>query len=509
MTDVFGFPGVEPPNSLIKKLEQTVGGTWTPLAGDDAFFLEGREVIEAATTEPVGAFAATPTASEATNSAVDAILKPDPMAEDYEISNVIESTIGRHEYRQQLVDGAPVVGGQYGIHWTLNGTMTFTGLPVGDLENRDPGIRPHRSHEEVRQAMRQVLELSKRARIDLELVVFPIHGRGIWAYKGKSVLRNPPADLRIYLKADDLTLMLSHDITCSSSYGEASLYPVSPLRTPYLRPTLLEGLDSVQGNGFSGSLIAVSRGGGTIPPMTSTHDYRMAPSDPGFEEVSAYHYACDAAGWFAQKLGPDIFSGHPFKPLKVVTNDRQVSSFTVAVYYPSSGEVHLSSSRRRNPALSADIVRHEFAHAMADRICQLNRSASIEAKVLSEGFADYCTCSALDDPRFGDYVKDEPNGARNCSDSAVKFMRPFSTANMYSNGTAWASILWDLRSELGPGVADMLATHSMYYLDSGATVESARAALLQTDRELFPSATNGNAGRHEQVINDHYKARLP
>jgi hypothetical protein len=248
--------------------------------------------------------------------------------------------------------------------------------------------------------------------------------------------------------------------------------------------------------------VAPTRG---IAITDAGRDYRIGPADAGFDEVSAYYHAQAAARWFGGTLQPMVFDAHPFQPLKIFTGDRSVRS-SVAIYIPETGEIRLGDARR-NPARSADIIFHEFTHAVVDRICRLNRSAGRQAKILSEGFADYCASSALDDPRFGDYVQDAPAGARNCSDPTLRFPVAFDDeGEPYRSGAVWAAVLWDIRSVVGAGIADLLALNSLYYLTPNSTIEEALAALIKTDRTLFVG--HAGQGRHEDVINEKYSARL-
>ena len=54
---------------------------------------------------------------------------------------------------------------------------------------------------------------------------------------------------------------------------------------------------------------------------------------------------------------------------------------------------------------------HEFTHAVVHRIARLDDEfASPIARGINEGFADYAQATFFDDPRFGDWVRDEPKG---------------------------------------------------------------------------------------------------
>lgn len=499
--DVLGTPGIDAPARLIDDLQRATDCPWSQLVDNDGLFLTC--VLEVPPTEPHEGSPATP--SGVARTAVDVVLPPARAARTAgagePVVAVLQSATGRHEVHQQLLRGAPVLGGTYRLHYGAQ-SVTLTGRPLGDLAERDPGPWPGVADAEVRRSMREALDLPASAGIELERVVFPTEGRGVWAVKGECVLQDPPADLRIVVRVDDLALLLSYDIACSALFGEASVYPVSPSRTPETVQTLLAALGPQPPDRLRGALFDVGpvRGDGMV---SSTRDFRCKPEDPGFDEVSVYAHLQAGARWFAAVLGDELFTEAPFNPLRVFTGDRTVGT-SVAMFFPSTGQMRFAGGPRPGTR-SADIVFHELTHAITDRICRLNRSASASAKALSEGFADYAAASALDDPRFGDYVLDRPQGARNCADASLRFPEAFDDNDRYDVGAVWAAVLWDIRADVGAAITDSLALHSLYYLTPLSTLEEARAALVKTDRDLFPDADG--RGRHEDAINARYDAR--
>jgi hypothetical protein len=69
------------------------------------------------------------------------------------------------------------------------------------------------------------------------------------------------------------------------------------------------------------------------------------------------------------------------------------------------------ADRPHPAARSGDICIHEFTHAVVHRIARLDDEfASPIARGLNEGFADYAQATYFDDPRFGDWMRDQPYG---------------------------------------------------------------------------------------------------
>lgn len=503
--DVLGTSGIGRGEDVARELEATVGGAWRSSA-EDALFLSGF----AGSTSPaagrgseavVGAFAAEPRTARAVT---DVVLAPGRATGAADRVATMQSPTGTHEVWQQLVRGAPVLGAVYSMHRGPTGQLAMCGAPLGDLVARDPGPPPHVERARVEQAMRHELDLPRGVPIAVEPVVFPLEGRGIWAFKGECVLRRPIADLRIFLAADDLSLLLSYNVAPSSLVGEGRTFPVSPSRTQTATAVLLGELapDSTL---LRGAVLDVRPAHGD-PVTRPRGDYRVDPADDCFNQVSAYYHARRAVRWFVDLLGPELLAGPPFTPLGVVVDDRTVGA-QVAIYVPGQAAIRFHSARR-NGAHSADIVVHEVTHAVADRICRLNRSAGMQAKSLSEGYADYAAATLLDDPRFGDYVQDQPEGARNCADPALRFPPGFTGDNEpYSSGAVWAAVLWDLRTALGAEVADAVVFNSLSYLNPNSTFVQAVGALVEADRVLF--GDDADAGRHAADVRACFDARQP
>src|SRR5687767_7289063 len=116
LSDVLGT-SVRPDDGLLVELEDTLGGSWKRLPADGGVFITGEPAVST-DAEGVGAFAP--------------VLRPVPTLTDIVLGPgrgtgtatrvAASSTVtGRHEVWQQLLRGAPVVGGVYGMHEGLDG----------------------------------------------------------------------------------------------------------------------------------------------------------------------------------------------------------------------------------------------------------------------------------------------------------------------------------------------------------------------------------------------------
>ena len=410
----------------------------------------------------------------------------------------LRTATGTHVHMEQLIRGARVVGADLRVHQAEdNSVFAMTGRPLGDLESRDPGPPPPENAREARVACAERFGVEEMPRAKVELVVFPETKGSAWAYEVTFTVREEAADVIAFLRADDLSLMLSTNIAVAAK-PRARVFKVNPLQTP--KPVLvdLKGLDK-PGRRLRNAIVDVRPATGDRITRDDG-DFRLKPTDPGFDEVQAYHHLSRTIEYFRGLVRPELLAGHPFRPMPVYVNDP--SHEGNAYFFPNEGEVRFGRFGSRPSSRSLSMVAHEFAHAITDATCKLARAwpAVAESRGLAEGFSDYFAASMLDDPRFADYVTEQRDGARNCA-ATLRFPADF-IGGRYVTGAAWASVLWGLRGEIGQADCDRLAMDSISYLSPASTFDEAVVALHTVDDRLF-------AGKHREAIDEQYAARAP
>ena len=483
LSDVQGSPGLPAPAVLAREVSRP-RGRWQAVGGPDTLFL-------ATSSAGFGAF-----------EPVLERIAPTPVATE-KVQTRFSSAVCEQVTHQQLLRDCPVIGGRFRTV-TAGPIQAVLGGPVADLDRRDPGRMPRRARAAVADAVRTHLDLDAETAVNVERVVFPMQGRGLWAFRTRVTHRSRPVDVRAYLRADDLTLLYAQDVSCAglvggAQFGEGRVFRVNPGRDP--------APEVVRLGGFAGKSGVLATAQVRLVPAVGTamrsarRDFRREPSDSGFEEVCAFHHMATALRFFDDLLGPDVFTDRPFLPLRVRVQDRTVRA-QVGVFFPGLATIALSDGQLP-AARSGDICVHEFTHAVVHRVARLDDEfASPVAAGLNEGFGDYAQATVYDDPRFGDWVRQQPNGARNCADAALRL--PTDPCDPYEVGAAWAALLWDLRSSLGRGVADAIAFHALQFLDPRCDYEDARHALHLADLALFQAR---QAGRHRAEINRVFDGR--
>jgi hypothetical protein len=406
---------------------------------------------------------------------------------------------GTHIDVEQVVRGARLVGGEMRLHQDGGAVFAVTGRPLGDLTARDPGEAPPLAIADALSTCQERFEIEGGLlAATAEQVVFPMEEGAVWAYEVAFVVPDHSADVRAYLRADDMALLLSYNVS-SAATGRARVYAVNPLQTPDLEDVALEGLEE-PGHLLRGATVDVTQ---AVAPRVERDDgdFTIDPSDTAFDEVQAYHHVWRVTQWFAGVVDAAMLQAKPFTPMRAFVNDP--GSPNNAYFAPTTGELRFGNFGRRSSARSAAVVCHEFGHAVTDSICQLGRAKvqNTESRGLSEGFSDYFAAAFLDDPRIGDYVADDPHGARNCSDPGLRFPDRFD-GEEHATGAVWAAVLWGIRQRLGADTTNRLVIESVEFLGPSATFSDARMALQTVDEKLFQSANT-------QTIDEEFDSRSP
>ncbi|MGH9182527.1 MAG: hypothetical protein ACRDZ9_01680 [Acidimicrobiales bacterium] len=490
--DVLGTPGVRVRDSV-----QRASG---------AFDVKVRQVGPASTlnlmaqrriVEPARARAEIPSDDQAIAASV---LPPGPATEgaDRRKVHVLESATGSHVVVQQRVRGCDVVGGRFVVHYDGAGAYGVTGHPVGDLADRDPGPPPGRSAARTaRDAIRQQFAIEKGARLRLRPVLMPVQGAGLWAWFAKVPLADPIADIRVFLDAGTLSPLLVYPASVPALFGEAFAFAGNPMRSPAPGRVCLRDLGPDPTDSLCGARVKVVPDGGKAWTRAG-RSFLFDPANRAFDEAAAYHHVSEALRYFAGLVRPELFDAPMFKPLQVVVH--HAASANNAFFHPDRGMLTFGDfPPDRSAARSADMVLHEVGHAVTHAICRLSDTPAPQALALSEGYSDYFSCSALDDPRFGDYVMWRRDGARNCAKAGIHLAGDLDGVPKYVLGEAWANVLWALRTTVGASVADAVVAESLYFAPTTVSVAEAGAALTAADAALFP-AGRGGKGRHGEVI---------
>ncbi len=260
-------------------------------------------------------------------------------------------------------------------------------------------------------------------------------------------------------------------------------------------------------------------------------DFRsITPEDPKYDEVVAYYSTSRAMSWYRGLMGaapsafalenvwgsnrsnfgldnPDI--GKLTVYVRAMT--RTPNSGTTldnAVYLPggltgtSSPEIVIgtgweegfSSAPRslRNIGKDGDVSMHEFGHHIVFRTISEIKG---QALGMHEGFADYFTYAATGNNFLAESVVASAGAsflrAANRTGTLADYP-PTSSTPPHAAGEFWSTVLWDIRTSLGPWQNgyfkfDKIVYHAIDLMRSNETYYGAIAALLRS-AEIFASS---------------------
>lgn len=270
--------------------------------------------------------------------------------------------------------------------------------------------------------------------------------------------------------------------------AQANVYDINPLRTPqpavrtlidlqdplYLSGSYVNVIDSKYCNGCTHSYAVRDPNAGFI----------YNPGDPRLAEAMAYYQIDQYRNYIVTSVGIPL----PALPLTIdahtVVNG---SDITGAAYSPPSifggtwpGSIAVGDKNRIDTngdwipdtdvtniemALNADVLVHEYGHAITDYLRFGNRSYSALPKFMQEGWADYLMCSRLNSQLVGDWT--DRNGFRGYRRTLAGGIAQldfwpttnfraadgisdtdYNTARIYYNSMVWSSSLWELRERI-------------------------------------------------------------
>jgi hypothetical protein len=224
--------------------------------------------------------------------------------------------------------------------------------------------------------------------------------------------------------------------------------------------------------------------------------YMYTRSNDAFGEVMVYYFV-DSLHRYLQQIGEIYLLNYP-----VPAHAHYFAGANAFYSYYDLG-LHFGDYTP-NTAEDADVIIHEYGHAIHGDEGLFKGYVSEEMGAFSEGFSDYLTASFLDQgatPQgslaewFG-YGLRYPQGTYPYSlrdTFSTKHYPEDMTGEVHADGEMWSAALWRLRGLLGKGTADRLAIESGYWLSSWSSFRDAALAMITVDRVVY-------GGVHESTI---------
>ena len=153
----------------------------------------------------------------------------------------------------------------------------------------------------------------------------------------------------------------------------------------------------------------------------------------------------------------------------------------------------------RDSSVDSDVVFHEYGHGISNRLIG-NGSGGLsgtQSGAMGEGWSDYWSITINNNGAVGEYVVNNTAGIRRAAYTVPAAAVHDSYADVgaggfevHRDGEVWAATLWDLRTQLGATITDLIVLNGMKFTPTRPSFLNARDGILQADQNL-----NGGANR--------------
>ena len=443
---------------------------------------------------------------------------------------------------QQVLEGLPVENGRIKINFDKQGRV------VQVVSSYTPITRPVKraliEREQARnRAFTAFLNLTliytsksteqkelhgtRTARADMELVTtsvddvyFIVRGRARRAYKVLISARNPLGLKELVIDANTGAVLQTRDLISTAVDGRGRVFIPNPVNSlnndtfrdsgdddsavplpsaspnPYSMVTLPWLDDPVYGSyTLRGKFVALHdiEPPTIVPISESSPDFTYLRSADAFEEVMIYYHLNRIHSYIWDLGFTDVLT----EQLKVDAHGDHGYDNSRYVPTPNNfGEPYLVfGCDGVDDAEDADIIAHEYAHAIQDNQAPAKYAIEGQPKAMSEGFGDYWAFTIYSTETqtsqhrrgcIGEWDK-VPNCLRNVeTQSYANQYNPSDTP--HRNGRIWSRILVDIFDALTKQVADPLILQSHFNVSSGPSFAQGADAILAADWQLYQGA---------------------
>jgi hypothetical protein len=448
-----------------------------------------------------------------------------PDLSDLVLAQVRESPAGRHFRFGQTHRGLPVFDAGIDVHVRRDGAVFL-------VHNRyAPGLEldPHpavAAADAARLARRG--SAGEAATIELGIDPGEEPGRARLAWRVVVLAADPAGARESLIDARTGALIRERDLAVDGHVtGRGRLFDPNPVA--FLGDPTLRDQDDADGPEFSPAYLDVALPGLTrafldlLGPVTLSGphvrvtDFVESPFLPnvtspdgsflfhrdadGFESVMTYFHI-DRTQRYIQSLG---FAAVNNRPIRVDPHGLRGEQNAHYVGYPFGMGWIAFGTGGVDLAEDADVIWHEYGHAMQDNQNPGGYLALGEAGAQGEGFGDYwayvntvLTGPALADPEcVGEWAFEGECLRR--TDSGKHYPEDLER-EVHADGEIWSSVLRDVARDIGPDTANAIILESHFLVPRFPRFCAGAAALRDADDALYAGANRtavaGAAARH-------------
>lgn len=218
--------------------------------------------------------------------------------------------------------------------------------------------------------------------------------------------------------------------------------------------------------------------------VTGDGNFQFTRAQQGFEDVNALFHITEYQKYI-QSLGfDDLFNSQ-------ITVDPHGASSQDNSFFRHSGKVLIFGEGGVDDAEDADVIIHEYGHALSDNASpSSNLNASEERRALDEAYGDYFASSysrSFSDYNWGNVFSWDGHNqywAGRQVDSDKHYPEDMENY-LYPDSEIFSSAMMDVYNALGRETADILVLESLYNNINTTTFPEVALTILSIDQNLF------------------------
>ena len=464
---------------------------------------------------------------------------------DFALVDYRESPGGRHVHFRQTIDGLPLSGGYVTVSLGKNDdeVSLVTGRTLANIRPSPATARI--VHGRAIQIARRAVGVrgTLRGEVTAEAVYFAVDvSTAIRAWEVRLPAIDPLGDWLVVVSAVDGTVLArSNRMAFDHPGASGQVFDPNPVVSSGAAVPPPSDCDSatneadLSGEYFSRPLLGIDSGQGqligeyvdlTAPGVVTaykiagqanepSHVYSYPCNDDRFEEVMVYYHV-DTTQRLIQSLGFTGASAIRAAPLPAHPH----YSVGCNAFYSTEngGYIAFMDGCTTDPpdqielpvdwAEDADVIIHEYGHALQDDQAGGVFFATPEGRGMAEGFADFLVAAVSADPCMFEWptavgtellgisclpsFKDPDSGPFRNLVNDLHYPEDVNT-DEHVTGLIWGGALWDLTQTLGGDEAARMkvltiALQGNFYLNEASGFAESAAAVCQADIDLYAGA---------------------
>jgi hypothetical protein len=441
-------------------------------------------------------------------------------SEDVKILKTVESPSGKYVYCQQLFNNIPVYGTNFTVYIDKENVVRYGLNEFKDLtQYQEKGISTKQQFtaDDAVKIASDYLQIKNKeniiGEIKSELCYIETEDKGLeLTWKINLHAMNPMGDWLVFISAIDKCVIHVEDITVNIN-GTGKIFNVNPLlsaNATYGNPACYQHNNNATNTCLDAQLMQVTlrdisqdNNGNYIlsgpyciisdfqsfylgvPSCTTTTGFQYTRDQPEFEAVMCY-YHIDMSARYIDQLG------YMTTGLESVNVDPHGLSGSInAAYYYSNHSIALGGGGSNvEAAEDADVILHEYGHALQFKLGVGVTGSSNEAGSLREGSSDYWATShkrsiyPTNWEGMGLWFG-HGTASRNLGQFLVYPTDYNANNSFHTNGQIWSSALMEIWGVLGRNVTDKLFLETHLLWGQNPSFRDAAAAFIQADINLY------------------------